>query len=61
MGGVVSLPLDIVDNFIILTVSVVFVINHIYLSIFQILVNFKNVMSLLAACTNYNLTLLCWI
>ena len=37
MGGVVALTLDIVDNFIILTVSVVFVIN--YLSIFQILVN----------------------
>ena len=31
MGGVVALPLDIVDNFIIMTVSVVFVINYIYL------------------------------
>ena len=30
MGGV-ALPLDILDNFIILTVSVVFVINYIYL------------------------------
>ena len=31
MGGV-ALPLDIVDNFIILTVSVVFVIIFIYIS-----------------------------
>ena len=30
MGGV-ALPLDVVDNFIIMTVSVVFVINYIYL------------------------------
>ena len=29
MGRVVALPLDIVDNVIILTVSVVFVINYI--------------------------------
>ena len=29
MGVVVALPLDIVDNFIILTVSVVFLINYI--------------------------------
>ena len=31
MHGVVALPLDIVDNFITLTVSVVFLINYIYL------------------------------
>ena len=36
MGGVVALPLDIVDNFIILTVSVVFVINYIYIYISDI-------------------------